>query len=176
MGLTNPAVEFILVVHQWGTGTMNRFRSASLGLIATIAVASSTTGGAQSYDIPLAEAGLRTKLAGTGMRDWIKVRESVFMGDGRCQTGERWRFAASGVLTVRRCIDGQWRISTHSWTLAKDGGVAFKLVANPLVESGRRVLFRDGASTLILRRMPDQKRRAVEDSELRAATGATPAF
>lgn len=155
---------------------MNYFRSIAFGVLSTIALANSTIGGAQSYDVEPAEQSWRTRLAGTGTRDWIKVRESVFMGDGRCQAGERWRFAASGVLKVRRCIDGQWRISTHRWTLAKDGGIAFKLVANPLVESGRRVLFRDNANTLILRQMPDEKRRAIEDSQMRVATGATPAF
>lgn len=117
------------------------------------------------------------KLAGAQTRDWIKVRETVFMGGSKCQAGERWRFGRDGKLQIRTCVQERWRVSTHNWELQPDGSLDYRLIISPmLADSGRRVRFRNEDQMLILRKMPGEKTLGVQDLELRRAPGSPPAF
>lgn len=122
------------------------------------------------------QSSLSGKLTGSTSRDWLKERESVFMGDGRCHAGERWRFAANGVLKVRRCVNERWVVSRHRWHVADDSGKSVLQIVPALSESGRRVLLSDDGKSLTLRRMPNRKIAGISDIELRLATGDAPDF
>lgn len=139
-------------------------RTLALLLVLTASAGAQTTSGALPTQDDLAR-----RLAG----DWIKAREAVFTGGGRCRQGERWRFLADGTLVVRRCVNEAWRVTRHRWHLEPDGQIDFRLGVMPaLPETGRRVLFRSGQ--LVLRQMPASRTIAVEDVVLRTAAGRPP--
>lgn len=139
-------------------------QTSALLLVLAAPVGAQTTSGALPTGTDLTR-----RLTG----DWIKVRESVFMGDARCRQGERWRFAADGTLVVRRCVDEAWRVTRHRWRLEPDGQIDHRLGVSPVLpEAGRRVLFRGGQ--LVLRQMPASRAMAVQDVVLRAAAGRPP--
>src|SRR4051812_43305472 len=80
-----------------------------------------------------ARAEVEQRLAGSNGRDWIRSREVLFMGDGKCQSGERWRFSRDGTLKIRTCTQQQWRVSAHRWKLEPDGALDYKLLITPAV-------------------------------------------
>lgn len=117
------------------------------------------------------------RLTGGQSKDWLKVRESVFMGSGGCKSGERWRFAQPDVLRIRRCIDGRWVVSQHRWRPIADAVGKTVLIIHPSVpESGRRILFSDDGRTAYLRLMPGTKTSGFSDTALQASAGSAPAF
>jgi hypothetical protein len=153
-----------------GASRHSRIGAALCGLLLISPVS------AQQQVRPSEEA-IASKLAGDERRDWIKVRESVFMGGSKCQAGERWRFTRQGTLTVRTCRQERWQVSTHRWRLEPDGSLDYRLVISPALQvNGRRIRFRGVDQFLILRRMPNAKTTAVHDVELRRASGPAPVF
>lgn len=169
-----------------------RDRLGMMAIASLVAIASS--GAAQAGKLPrlprmesdrriilrtplLARSDLVRRLTGDSFRDWIKMREAPSAGTSHCEAGERWRFLTGGTLRVRKCLGGGWRITQHTWRLAPDGSVDQKIEVVPSIrENGRRVLFRNNGTILVLRRMPNRKTQTIENTELSLATGTPPKY
>lgn len=101
-------------------------------------------------------------LTGGDEREWVLERFESFLGEGRCQQGQRYVFRADGTLLIERCVEGQVERTASAWQIGPDEDQDLALLIDGAVHQ-IRFRRREGGLELLLRRKADEKVEFTED-------------
>jgi hypothetical protein len=101
-------------------------------------------------------------LTGGDEREWVLERFESFLGEGRCQQGQRYVFRADGTLLLERCVEGQVERTESAWKTGPDEGQDLALLIDGAAHQ-IRFRRREGGLELLLRRKADEKVEFTED-------------